>query len=68
MLLKFLRIEPSCLAMDCSEIHLKFTEHGKDVIYSNPPLIKLEFDYLKYLFFPTNKINLKRFSKISVEL
>lgn len=54
--------------MDCSEIHLKFFEHGKDVIYSNPPLIKSGFDFLKYLFFPTNKMDFKRISKISLEL
>lgn len=68
MLLKFLRIMPPCLAMDCREIHLKFIEYGKDVIYSNPPLIKSGFGFLKYLFFPTNEMDLKRISKISVEL
>lgn len=63
MLLKFLRIEPSCLAMDCSEIHLKFFEHGKDVIYSNPSLIKSGFDFLKYLFFQLIKWTLKELAK-----
>lgn len=54
--------------MDCSEIHLKFIEHRKDVIYLNPPLIKSGFDFLKYLFFPTNETDLRRISKISIEL
>lgn len=68
MLLKFLGIEPSCLAMDCSEFHLKFIEHGKDVIYLNPPFIKSGLDYLKYLLFPTNETDLKIINKISVQL
>lgn len=49
--------------MDCSEIHLKFFEHGKDVIYSNPSLIKSGFDFLKYLFFQLIKWTLKELAK-----
>lgn len=52
--------------MDCSEIHLKFIEQGKDVIYLNPSLIKSGFDFLKYFIFSTNEMDLKRISKISV--
>lgn len=55
MLLKFLRIEPSCLAMGCSEILLKFIEHGKDVIYSNPPLINQGLTFQNIYFFQLMK-------------